>query len=926
MVRSKNINVGLIFLFLFSVLQVLDVIPAQASTHETDISTEEEIKSVIESYFELRYLSLSNLVLEDFTDLIATSQEGISFWEEEKTILEIRLKHAQFRHLGYLEYDFFLDYKDISLDAAGEEFIVLVVEGHNVIFEISEELSPEDPIVSSMRNLVHKIILRKEGEYWRIESDLYGDYLWRMIRDSNYSPNGLLNSLQEPQELITLQVKNLTGPVCSLDPDESSHPYDRIGAVAYAHQWAEAAPPYNSPPYDDFSNLGGDCTNFVNQAIHEGSDAEMFGSDTLGWYFNNISDYSPSWTDVNFLYDLILNYKVWPRPIDDPDGPGGPEGCEVLQNQVESGDLIQYDWTEDGYWDHSVIIVNTLPDGLSHLVASHSPDKDDYPFTDFIYENPDMVYRFIRIDRIDGYGSQPSPTTPPPPTETPTPPPNTSTIFSQIQSSAEDAGTEPGECNFTTNNNEIYIGECTNGNLIISGFRFREVAIPQGAIIQEAYLEFTVDGTYSVPITIRINGQNSGNAIPFNFSDRPAARPTTAASTNWGIPSSDVWVLGDNRRSPEMKAIVQEIVSRPDWEPYNGMAFIINTLSSGAGQHRRVIAYDRPEWYPGSEYAARLYITYEGAPLPSPSPSPPPPTPTPTPTAPPSPSPPPEPTCIFNNILSSSSAVSKAEELAPRSTGTPTVNTLTTSERLVKAVDLAEFAVLLYQVRDEYLSQTQQGINYTELYYEHTKDIAHILINDNVLYQQGYEIMKSLEPALIDLLDGNGDLKIAASQVSEIQSFLDGLVAQAQPALQEAIQAEREDRSLESLIGLSFTEAWNHLSGYNLEWLPPLSEKDPYDAQINSKIPIKFSIKTQEGKSFKDETVWLQVVDENGLVVIDPIGLGKSPSKEIDFQGKKYHFNLETKDLEPGLYTLEVYYNSVEPGEPAVKNLLVKEK
>jgi len=36
--------------------------------------------------------------------------------------------------------------------------------------------------------------------------------------------------------------------------------------------------------------------------------------------------------------------------------------------------------------------------------------------------------------------------------------------------------------------------------------------------------------------------------------------------------------------------------------------------------------------------------------------------------------------------------------------------------------------------------------------------------------------------------------------------------------------------------------------------------------------------------------------------------------------------NLKTKDLEPGLYMLKVYYNSVEPGEPAVQNLLVKEK
>jgi len=270
--------------------------------------------------------------------------------------------------------------------------------------------------------------------------------------------------------------------------------------------------------------------------------------------------------------------------------------------------------------------------------------------------------------------------------------------------------------------------------------------------------------------------------------------------------------------------------------------------------------------------------------------------------------------------------VSGAEEIAPRSTGTPTVNSLTTSERLVKAIDLAEFAVLLYQVRDEYLSKTQLGLEYTELYYEHTKEIAHILINDDKLYQQGYEILKSLEPALEDLLDGNGDLNITAAQISEIQSFLDGMDAQANPALQEAIQDEMEDRPLEALIGLSLADAWSHLNGYNLDWLPPLGKKDPYEVQINSTIPIRFSIKTKEGKEIKDETVWRQIVDENGQVVVDPIGLGKNPTQEIDYQGKKYHFNLKTEGLEPGLYNLEVYYNSVEPGEPAVWNLLLKEK
>jgi len=519
----------------------------------------------------------------------------------------------------------------------------------------------------------------------------------------------------------------------------------------------------------------------------------------------------------------------------------------------------------------------------------------------------------------------PTPPTPTPPTETPTPPPGT-TITVQVDQGNEDAGIEPSSCVFLTTKYEVYIGKCDNGSLITSGFRFGGVPIPPGADIQEAYLEFTVDGTYSLPVTVLISGEDSGDAQPFSAASQPTGRPQTSAGAAWDIPTSEVWHVGDIHRGPEMKAIVQEIVDRSDWASGQGMAFILDTLSSDPG-HRRVIGYERIGAPVGTEHAARLVVTYTGGtpPIPTP-PTPTTPPPTPTPTTPPSPSPPPEPTCIFENLLKSSSVVSGAEEIAPRSTGTPTVNSLTTSERLVKAIDLAEFAVLLYQVRDEYLSKTQLGLEYTELYYEHTKEIAHILINDDKLYQQGYEILKSLEPALEDLLDGNGDLNITAAQISEIQSFLDGMDAQANPALQEAIQDEMEDRPLEALIGLSLADAWSHLNGYNLDWLPPLGKKDPYEVQINSTIPIRFSIKTKEGKEIKDETVWLQIVDENGQVVVDPIGLGKNPTQEIDYQGKKYHYNLKTEGLEPGLYNLEVYYNSVEPGEPAVWNLLLKEK
>jgi hypothetical protein len=126
---------------------------------------------------------------------------------------------------------------------------------------------------------------------------------------------------------------------------------------------------------------------------------------TLGWFYTDVNHRANAWNNVTPLYEFITQYWVWPRPgIDNPDGPGGPEGCDVAQYQVYEGDLIQYDWTNDGAWDHSVIIVRSLDIGPSnryHWVSSHTPDVDDYPFTSFDY--PNKVYRFIHIERIDGY-------------------------------------------------------------------------------------------------------------------------------------------------------------------------------------------------------------------------------------------------------------------------------------------------------------------------------------------------------------------------------------------------------------------------------------------------------------------------------------------------------------------------------------------
>jgi len=178
-----------------------------------------------------------------------------------------------------------------------------------------------------------------------------------------------------------------------------------------------------------------------------------------------------------------------------------------------------------------------------------------------------------------------------------------------VKARTDDAGLHPA-CTYSTSYNEIYMGECTNRQGIVSGFRFPNVTIPAGMIIQEAYIEFTVDGPYTDELNVAFYGEASGNANPFSTTSRPSNRPLTVTSSTWSIPSTDRWELGQLRDSPDLTAIVQEIVNRPDWISGNALAIIVKNAgpASGTYRHRRVIGYDRPVWYPGTENAARLVI------------------------------------------------------------------------------------------------------------------------------------------------------------------------------------------------------------------------------------------------------------------------------------------------------------------------------
>lgn len=157
-------------------------------------------------------------------------------------------------------------------------------------------------------------------------------------------------------------------------------PYYRDQAVAYANYWAYR----RNPNYYSFDQIGGDCTNFVSQALYAANGVMNF-TPTYGWYYLSIDDRAPAWTGVVYLYNFLTTNK----------GPG-PFGHEVPLEEVLPGDVIQMDLNGEEF-GHSVIVTSIRgepnPDNI--WIAAHDMNANCRPIATYDY------YR-IRAIHIDG--------------------------------------------------------------------------------------------------------------------------------------------------------------------------------------------------------------------------------------------------------------------------------------------------------------------------------------------------------------------------------------------------------------------------------------------------------------------------------------------------------------------------------------------
>jgi SdiA-regulated len=123
------------------------------------------------------------------------------------------------------------------------------------------------------------------------------------------------------------------------------------------------------------------------------------------------------------------------------------------------------------------------------------------------------------------------------------------------------------------------------------GLRFVGMRIPVGATITNAYIQFVADETQSSATSLTIQGQASDNAGTFSASERGGVtqRPRTGAAAAWAVPPWTAKEAGPAQRTPDLAALVQEVVNRPGWAIGNAMAFVI----AGSG-HRTAEPFEDP--------------------------------------------------------------------------------------------------------------------------------------------------------------------------------------------------------------------------------------------------------------------------------------------------------------------------------------------
>lgn len=219
--------------------------------------------------------------------------------------------------------------------------------------------------------------------------------------DKMYS--GILKTLKADAETnITKQEQMLSD--YNANPDSfkatttAKHQYDRDKAVAYSYEWVDGDKVVRNPDYSDYAIYGGNCQNYVSQALFaSGIPMDWSGKEQWKWFDDESglsespTGRSGSWSGTEYFYEYC-NKNTGKGLVAETDG-------NIFSAQP--GDVIQY--VVDGWTHHSVIVSKVIYDDNGNvvdlLINSNTTDRVDYPMSAYGYTD-------IRLIKIIGYNDK----------------------------------------------------------------------------------------------------------------------------------------------------------------------------------------------------------------------------------------------------------------------------------------------------------------------------------------------------------------------------------------------------------------------------------------------------------------------------------------------------------------------------------------
>ena len=169
--------------------------PSPVSPYEAD---HEEIRKVIDAYFDKVYSMRNSFQVDGLGGTVSTSDEANGFLRTELRRRAVEIVWARQNFLRYASYDFTLDYSEIVVFDSGQRARANFTEGNGIVYELSIPSGSE----SQTSGIKHIMILKKEQDRWKIIYDVHDDESHRSLYAPTPFPNDVLNGLD--QQLIRL--------------------------------------------------------------------------------------------------------------------------------------------------------------------------------------------------------------------------------------------------------------------------------------------------------------------------------------------------------------------------------------------------------------------------------------------------------------------------------------------------------------------------------------------------------------------------------------------------------------------------------------------------------------------------------------------------------------------------------------------------